>query len=176
MGHGRAFRAPASAALLVCVSALAGAPVRAGPAAIEIVEFGEFEAWDEGSRQAPDTTKGSIASVAESRLVRRTTCIPARPGVRFGIRTRLALPIGGREVRFEIEHPPFRLPDGRQPTREAWSSLLTGEPQYYGWRFDEPYELVQGRWTMTIVLDGHVAARQVFEVVGPEDRCAAEVS
>lgn len=178
----------ACAAAIASPAAQAGTPVEVAQdrlagsrgqaaAAVEITEYGLYDAWESGSRGAPETSKGTTYRVQQPRLIERTHCIPARPGVRFGIMARVADPSAGiASVRIEVEHPPFALADGRRTTREAWPSFLGDEPTYNGWLFEETYELVPGRWTFSVTRNGRVAARQVFEVVGPNESCPPEVS
>jgi hypothetical protein len=153
-----------------------------GPAAawahdVEIADFGEFRAETIGESGAPETTKGSIYSVDSYQLLVRTTCIRAKLGTEFGITLRdlgaNALP---EQVRIELRHPPFRGPDGSTRTVEAWWMVLTASPLYTGWSFEQPYEVVTGRWTFDVIRDGQLLARQRFDVVGPNEGCPAEVS
>jgi hypothetical protein len=161
---------------------LAAVPAAALPAAavargVEIAAYGLFDTRETGSRGAPETTKGSIYNVSDYRLVRRTTCVPARLGVEFGVTLRdtESDPTGlaVRPVRIEIRHPPFTGEGGGGRTLEAWSMSLREKPLYSGWTFEVPYEVVAGHWTIEVFEDGRLLARQGFDVVGPDEGCPA---
>jgi hypothetical protein len=112
---------------------------------------------------------------AEARaLIRRTACIEARLGLRFGIAARRRSPGGGLPVRVEIRHPPFRGPDGRTQRVESWAATLTRAGMYSGWSFEAPYELAPGPWRFVILRRGRVAAERTFTVVAPGAACPGE--
>ena len=56
---------------------------------------------------------------------------------------------------------------------EAWPMSLVGTPLYSGWTFEAPYEIVTGRWTIDVIRDGQLLARQGFDIVGPDEGCPA---
>jgi Domain of unknown function (DUF3859) len=112
---------------------------------------------------------------AEARaLIRRTACIEARLGLRFGIAARRRNPGAGLPVRVEIRHPPFRGPDGRTQRVESWAATLTRAGMYSGWSFEAPYELAPGPWRFVILRRGRVAAERTFTVVAPGAACPGE--
>ncbi|HEU4519627.1 MAG TPA: DUF3859 domain-containing protein [Microvirga sp.] len=178
---------------------LAAAPAPARPGEVEIVAFGEFGA----RRDTPGTPAGTDGGTepgtgrdgagterdkagterdgagtdfeAEARaLIRRTACIEARLGLRFGIAARRRSPGGGLPVRVEIRHPPFRGPDGRTQRVESWAATLTRAGLYSGWSFEAPYELAPGPWRFVILRRGRVAAERTFTVVAPGAACPGE--
>ena len=171
---------------------LAAAPALARPGEVEIVAFGEFGA----RRDTPGTPAGTDGGTepgtgrdgagterdgagtdfeAEARaLIRRTACIEARLGLRFGIAARRRSPGGGPPVRVEIRHPPFRGPDGRTQRVESWAATLTRAGMYSGWSFEAPYELAPGPWRFVILRRGRVAAERTFTVMAPGAACPGE--
>ena len=184
-------RAALSGAVLAG-AVLAAAPAPARPGEVEIVAFGEFGA----RRDTPGTPAGTDGGTepgtgrdgagterdgagtdfeAEARaLIRRTACIEARLGLRFGIAARRRSPGGGLPVRVEIRHPPFRGPDGRTQRVESWAATLTRAGLYSGWSFEAPYELAPGPWRFVILRRGRVAAERTFTVVAPGAACPAD--
>jgi uncharacterized protein DUF3859 len=178
---------------------LAAAPALARPGEVEIVAFGEFGA----RRDTPGTPAGTDGATepgtgrdeprterdeagterdgagtdfeAEARaLIRRTACIEARLGLRFGIAARRRNPGAGLPVRVEIRHPPIRGPDGRMGRIESWAATLTRAGMYSGWRFEQPHELAPGPWRFAILRGGRVAAAQTFTVVPQGAACPGE--
>jgi Domain of unknown function (DUF3859) len=156
--------------------ALSAASNSASASPVEIVAYGVFAGNDTGSVLALETTKGSLNKVADPVLLRRTTCIPARLGTRFGVTVRAVNANPTEAVRVEIRHPGF--PDTTTGGRriEAWNSLVGDSGTYLGWSFEEDYELVTGQWTIHIIQNGRFLARQDFEVVRPDESCPAVVS
>jgi len=164
-----------AAAILLAVAS--APPAAAQTHGVEIAEYGLFDTRETGSRTAPETTKGSIYNISDYRLIRRTTCIRARLGVEFGVTLRdvAADPSGlvVQPVRVEIHHPSFTAEGGNGRMVEAWPMSLVGTPLYSGWTFEAPYEIVTGRWTIDVIRDGQLLARQGFDIVGPDEGCPA---
>ncbi len=178
---------------------LAAAPAPARPGEVEIVAFGGFGARRDTPRTPAGTDGGTEPGTgrdgagterdgagteregagtdfeAEARaLIRRTACIEARLGLRFGIAARRRSPCGGLPVRIEIRHPPFRGPDGRTQRVESWAATLTRAGLYSGWSFEAPYELAPGPWRFVILRGGRVAAARTFTVVPQGTACPGE--
>jgi hypothetical protein len=66
-----------------------------------------------------------------------------------------------------VTHPPITNPETKI-TREIdfWDSPMNiGVARFAGWRFDQPWELVPGTWTIEILKDGKVLASHSFNVV-----------
>lgn len=70
-----------------------------------------------------------------------------------------------------VKHPPMTKPDGTVQTSASGRKTLLSEGLYMGWRFDAPYEMVPGTWTIQIHHNGKVAAEKKFTVVAEGPRC-----
>ncbi len=73
---------------------LVGAAIAAPASALwitrsKITEFGEFEIQSGEALSALDTAKSSVTKVVTHKLIKRTDCIVARRGTRFGVLVKL---------------------------------------------------------------------------------------
>jgi hypothetical protein len=81
------------------------------------------------------------------------------------------------KVRVEWEHPEFATPDGKKTTSQV-DNLEIKDPvsvSQFFWSFiDEcKYELVPGKWTLRVFVNGRLAVKKVFDVQKPEKKEAA---
>ncbi|HEX3068832.1 MAG TPA: DUF3859 domain-containing protein [Thermoanaerobaculia bacterium] len=152
---------------------------------VQIVDFGTFavEPEQDPRRTAPETSIGFLHEVPalETPAVREHTdritgivgsrfgllfCAEARevPGDKAGESTDDLAPIHIRVI-----HPPARNPATGQTTdRDEWDAPANlGITRFTGWRFDEPWEIVPGKWTIEILQQGTVMARKEFIVTTP---------
>jgi hypothetical protein len=106
---------------------------------VHIVEFGEFGAQSGKKIAAPNTAKGTVTEMPIRKLIRRTDCIVARRGTRFGILARHDDPSRTvMLVEISVTHPPITGPDGRSRSIDSWPmQLLKETPLYTGWHFEE---------------------------------------
>ena len=175
------------AALATCALALlVGATSAARPASaetagqadrpvVEILDWGIVERMRIVGTAPSDTLLGRnhlIDPTLDVEIAERTLDIPACPGTRFGIRYRARENSAGRitEVTVRITHPEQVAPDGRRATTSHWTGRAGLRPSYTGWRFDAPFEMVPGSWTMSLLVGGQVVAEKTFTV--RPDPCA----
>jgi Domain of unknown function (DUF3859) len=137
----------------------------------EIVEYGIYTADATSSeREANGLLSTQLTNV---RLAVKTTTVPAQLGVHFGIRIRVnGGPIGERVTLRKITlfpPPGLRSPAVSQPLKssERFLSVPIGETHYTSYGFDDPWELVPGRWEVQIWSGDRKLASQVFNVVAP---------
>jgi len=160
---------------LAACAASAPEPGRPVIPSAQVVEAGVFTIGAPlGRVTAPNTGSGSVGVVDPLRdpvLQSPTRRIPARLGIRFGLRFRVDSRGGASilRVRVRVLHPPLVGRDGVSRTVDEWDmDVNAGLPRYTGWAFDEPGELVAGRWTFQILLDGALLIEEPFDVeVGP---------
>jgi hypothetical protein len=145
-----------------------------------IVDHGVFDARPLRRRiSAPGTTAGSIGDLGEADpvLLRSTTNIPAKLGTTFGIRVRVdgsprttaagdLADVAVIQARMRVTHPPVKNPStGAIVTVDEWSwPISLGVPLFGGWRFDDPTEVVPGRWLMQVWYGDRVLAEQAYDV------------
>jgi hypothetical protein len=148
------------------------APSRAPAISAKILGAGSVITEHTGERvAAPDTAAGSVGEVG-------TYWTPAFLAPPDQVRARLGTSIG-MEVRVEgaefltivplrtrVTHPRIVDPKTGRATRvDEWDSPMNARfPRFTGWRFDNPWELVPGKWTIALVHEGRVIARQKFRV------------
>jgi hypothetical protein len=152
---------------------------------VQIVDFGTFGVDPEldPRRAAPETSIGFLHEVPalDTPAVREhTDRIAGTVGNRFGL---LFCAQGGEvpgdeddestddlaPIHIRVLHPPARNPATGQTTdRDEWDAPANlGIIRFTGWRFDEPWEIVPGTWTIEILQRGTVMARKEFIVTTP---------
>src|SRR5215469_8874785 len=103
-------------------------------------------------------------------IVTTTDIVPACIGMRFGIRYNVVgAPNGAPEnitttTRFPL--PGLAMPGAAEPilVNRYVVSADIGRGGYHGYRFDEPWELVPGRWTLEIWSRDRLLASHSFMV------------
>jgi hypothetical protein len=169
------YRFHLAAAALVLVAAVAAFPRHAaaeadGPA-VEIVGWGIVDRMRTIGTVPSDTLLGRnhvIDPAFNVEIAETTLDIPACPGTRFGILFRATR--GAPIVTVQIRHPEQAAPDGRRSTVSRWTTQADTRQRYTGWRFDQPFEMVPGEWTLSLLVDGEVMAEKTFTV--RRDPCA----
>lgn len=169
---------PRAAAALACALGAALAQGQSEPRVqrIVIVERGIYQTKEHGPLPtAASLRTGDAPALAEAKLLKATTEIPAKKGVHFGFKYRLVGEPKGGVVRLKVV---TRFPKGglRDPeTRETYkhtASLVTetlGGVRYEGYAFDKPWELKPGRWVFEIWQDKRRLGAQEFTVVAARD-------
>ncbi|HZL86997.1 MAG TPA: DUF3859 domain-containing protein [Pirellulaceae bacterium] len=167
---------------IVLFSVLAMAPVAAvaqeeRPTA-KIVEYGRYKADWESLAPAPNISGGVEVRTGKPRHKETTKVIPARVGENFGFRVEFQnLPKNRKLVVKDVmSHPEILQPDGKIIKEAVRETTLRFDKKKrpdatYLWSFLEgyEYELVPGKWTRTIYIDGREVASMSFDVVWPEE-------
>ncbi len=138
--------------------------------AAEIVGWGVFEAKNSSRnkgfrRNAPpaDTVKGV-------RFLEFTNEIPPQLGTGFGFQYVInSSPRGGRiEVKNVIRFPGegLKAPGGRVYKESSENRRITiGQRDFYGYAFDEPWEIVPGEWVFEVWHGEARLIRKTFTVL-----------
>lgn len=162
-------------ALAVLVAACAAhrrTPAHTPSVTAQILGAGSVLTQHTGERVvAPDTAEGSVGEVETywtPEFLAPPDQVHARLGTSIGIKVR----IEGREflaivpLRTRVTHPPIVDPKTGKVTRvDEWDNPMNARfPRFTGWRFDNPWELVPGKWTIALLHEGRVIARQKFRV------------
>ncbi len=133
----------------------AGRSAEVGGIGVEIHEVGIF-----GSK-GPDDSRPLIES---------TTQIPAKLGLGFGLSFSFNAPDGEPVMlSYHWLSPPLRDPTtGRVIERQTmYMETPQGGPHWVAYDFTEPWEVVPGEWTVTIVDGDRVLARRSFQIYRP---------
>ena len=143
------------------------------PVTAEIVNCGEIQgAPSVGTTAAPQTATGYVRTMpGEETPTFKPGCpnIEAAVGTRFGIQVVAKGAPGLKAVPLvtRVTHPEMRNPkSGEATTVDQWASPMNaGIPRVTGWSFDEPWELVPGRWRIEMLDEaGKVLAAKDFVV------------
>ena len=139
---------------------------------VQIVEFGTFHKTPSNALMpAPGTIGGMANAVSEVTLIEKTTDIHASVGTSFGLRIKVAGEPGGSVVELTAKciHPKVSDPtSGRSSTVETWNIYPVigrdGLSGYVGYTFDDPWELVPGKWTIQIFDQFTLLAEKTFDI------------
>lgn len=162
-------------ALAICLL-LGTAPAQAAPPDVlespnremTMTDWGVYDGIDLGINPARDTVAGTMTNSRIHGLLEQTDRICASDGTRFGIRYRLhgdpnQLPW---VLNIQTDHPFLQSPTGRSGSQGTYKRLMRhGTQSYSGWSFAEPYEMVPGDWTFTIIQNDEVMLRKTFHIV-----------
>jgi hypothetical protein len=131
---------------------------------------GPFTQRSDPNAAAGFTSSGPGNSVFEQ----RTTQVPARLGIAFGLRYRIEniAPEQGVVVEEIIKHPPITKPDGtvvtEERTKETVTPLVGYIDQKFFYRLGQPYEVVSGDWSLAVAVNGSVKIDQHFSVMSAQ--------
>jgi hypothetical protein len=138
---------------------------------VDIVGKGLYKVETGEQTPDPEVPTGSIALPLKFTNIEKTDMVPARVGVEFGFEYMIVGSPGGAEVplEFGITYPEAGLPDPESPSPLHESNFQrnkpVGEVVYFGYGFENDWELVPGVWTFAITYQGRVLAEQEFTVV-----------
>lgn len=163
-----------SAALLGVAVAVSAAEPSA-----TVIEYGRYRSEITGFTPSTASSGGVLVKSTNTTHVETTTRIPCRIGESFGMIVELRDLPTDRDFKIQnvITHPPLPQPDGTKMTVDKQEKLhKAGEAKpggvyrkRYLWHFVKgfEYELVPGKWTRIISVDGREVARMEFDVVKP---------
>lgn len=138
--------------------------------ALQVLEVGLFRARTMGQSPAPQAVGESTNIIENVVFYESTTKVPARQGIRFGIRFRLVGAPAGQRVPLRIV---WRIPEpGIQDPRTGTlyrdgmmeSIGVIGEDSMSGYSFDEPWEIRCGNWVQEIWFGQRKLHGQTFTV------------
>jgi hypothetical protein len=137
-----------------------------------IIEYGRYTITVTGAKPAKNTSGGVVLEKEKVyKHIETTKVIPRNIGETFGYRCKWEnLPLAkGYELKTEMHHPPIKQPDGKVLTKSVSKEMV--KPRHAPndiicWTFlsDYAYELVPGKWTSKVFIDGVEVASMTFEV------------
>ena len=133
----------------------AGRSAEVGGIGIKIIDAGIF------GRERPGQSRPIIES---------TSRIPARLGLSFGLSFSFDAPAGDQVMlTYHCGSPPMRDPTTGRVVEEQTLHMATsqGGPHWFSCDFTEPWELVPGEWTLSIVDGDRLLERRGFQVYRP---------
>lgn len=138
---------------------------------VTVREWGRYETRRSGiTHKAVRTASGAVNPVTGRRLVKRTTEIFGQLGRSFGIEIDLTgFPPGEVELTIRTLHPPLTNPKtGKTTAVSEYDWPVAGrERVYFGFTFDDRWEIAEGAWTIQIFYRGRKLAEKKFRVVVP---------
>jgi len=162
----------ATAALLASLSVFPSAVQAQQIQRLDVLDHGIYTTTDKSCRR--DASGLLNCTTEEPKLAVGTTSIPAQPKVNFGVRfTVIGAPAKAKvQVKVVWIFPPegVKVPGSGQPLRRAEDApnYTIGEVAWATYRFDDPWELVPGKWTVEIWEGDRKLLSQDFTVVTPQ--------
>jgi hypothetical protein len=166
---------PGLVCLFVIAANTAGAQtnVQACPnAKATIVDSGSYATVTGERAEGKDTAAGYTTIVDEKTLMSTSARVKAKLGDSFGFRYKLECK-GPKSFNTPMTirtlHPPMTNPKvGKAVTESTWENNAWAnhfEPNIHsGFRFDERWEMVPGKWTIQVVHEGRVLVEKIFIV------------
>jgi hypothetical protein len=158
--------------LTLCLALLAvdASAATSGPK-VTVREFGRYETTRSGIKhKAARTASGTVHPVARRRLVQRTAEIFGQPGRSFGIEIDMdGFPLGAVRLTIRTLHPPLTNPKTGKTTRISeydWP-VSSRRKVYFGFTFDDGWEIAEGPWTIQIHYRGKLLAEKKFKILVP---------
>ncbi len=140
--------------------------------AAEITAFGVFEETGKRFVRGYDRKEPGTNSLERVRFTDYETSITGRIGTSFGIEYVIHSTPRGKPFRVTavITYPPDGLiaPDGTvYHQSEEPVTIRLGEKSFYGFGFDQPWEIVPGKWIFQIKHGPAVLVQRTFTVSLP---------
>jgi hypothetical protein len=157
------------------LSFLHAAPSAEPKPSAKIIEYGRYSGGTvTGAKKTKDKTSGGVLLDSDRKYkhIEKSKTIPMTVGESFGFRVQWAnLPKGrAYEVKAEMLHPPIKQPNGEVLTKSEHKVIAKPREVPEGiflWHFlsDYEYELVPGKWTNKVFIDGVEVASMTFDLV-----------
>ena len=160
------------APIALCLAALAAdASAAATDPKVTVREFGRYETVRSGiTHKAVRTASGQVHPVTQRRLVQRTAKIFGQPGRSFGIEIDLdGFPGGAVQLTIRTLHPPLTNPKTGRTTKISeydWP-VSSRRSVYFGFTFDDGWEIAEGPWSIQILYKGRMLAEKKFQILVP---------
>lgn len=171
----RIFVALGLAMAVILQSGLAAAE----PVTAHIVDYGIYRVEITQKKQAPSAMDGQAGIVNMETLVLETQTdrIPAKIGVEFGFRYRLAGPASGTKINVVMKAlTPGLKPSGgdklEYTSTVEWQREI-GRTYYAGFGFEKDWETVPGLWIIQLLVQDQKMAEKTFTVVRPNEIVAS---
>jgi hypothetical protein len=157
--------------LIRLVVLLFAAPAMAADVtAIEIVESGLYRARTTGQIPAPLAVNGQTHTVVDIEFYSPTTKVPARQGIRFGTRFRVAGAPADQQVVlrsvWRIPEPGIQNPETGIVYRQSVAEFTTttGATTMRGFSFAHPWQIRCGEWIQELWFGARKLLSQTFTV------------
>jgi len=138
----------------------------------KITDYGIYTIIKKGRKLADaDSTAGYSRRGAKVEPSIRAHDIPLKKGITFGFRWEATGFLWGVPTKMyhRIKHPPTQKPDGRITT--GFEEPFTAMPRNgkvkggYGYRLTEKWELLPGKWSIELIFDEKILAKQTFTII-----------
>ena len=147
---------------------------------VEIIDYGIMSAKVAKTIKDQTLVQGAHHSMLAGKFKKRTTEIPAQKGLKFGITYLIkGYPIGSKvKVDFTVLYPQPGLTNPATGKTDNQSMLQLvkkiGRITATGYVFNQKWEMVPGKWTFQIWIEGRLLAEKNFNVYLPPSEENAE--
>lgn len=102
----------------------------------------------------------------------RIRVVPALAGLSFGVVVGFGQAPAAGYLEASVTHPPM---GGTGMTRQGWQvEAVQGKQAFVGYRLEDDFELVTGRWTLRLGDGDAVVLQQDFDLVDPASPAVAD--
>ncbi len=141
--------------------------------AVEVLGYGIVKTQSGRNRIGFSNESIAVDAIDGFRFLAHTSDIPATLGTEFGLQYRVnSTPKGALfEVNSVVLFPEGGLVDRKGKVYKQATETFKipiGEPSFYGFGFDEPWEIVPGKWVIQIWHNNSRLLQRTFNVVPPE--------
>ena len=152
------------AALLIAV-VFASAALAAEPTVVLLGKGLGKSTGQETVVEAPKTADNRIVHNERVEIIESTDRVEAAMGRHFGFNYKIVADQDAVTINRVWQHPPMTDPDGKVwETQESAVEVETNETHWFGYMFEHDFELVKGKWTMTIQHQGEDLFTTEFDV------------
>ncbi|MDR3526546.1 MAG: DUF3859 domain-containing protein [Rhizomicrobium sp.] len=138
---------------------------------VDVLNYGIYSAKVTSNSPAPTVAIGKFDWASNARIVKATSTIDAKLGLRFGFDFQPTGEPDGSMITVTVVtiFPAPGLKNGDTAAkfaREAYKlDVPIGEPTTYFYTFEKDWEIVCGRWQFQVWYNGNKFAQQNFDVV-----------
>ncbi len=138
-----------------------------------IVDYGIYSGTKTKTKKSKNVAAGIVTTSTNIKLVKRTTDIPGKLNIRFGFRCKIDGSNRGKSIQITKKtlYPPPGLKNPKRAklfTEGSYNlSWTIGNTRYTGYRFDDSWEIVPGRWTMQLWYKNKLLCGTTFKVKKP---------
>ena len=133
----------------------------------EIINYGLFSE-ETGNARFSEKEKPSVLSKNIIGFIKEATEIPLKMGTHFGFSyiVKTNSPQPALDLKFTAQHPEMQNPKTNkvENSYEYETTKITDRENFFGFIFEEEFELVEGDWLFQILYEDSVLCQKGFKV------------
>ncbi len=149
-------------------STVSGCSAEPSSKPVRILDYGLYDGTAEVRLPDQPGQNAEVLSIKVKDRPVATTTIPCKPETLFGFRLDPKSLPESYHLRLEYEHPDFDPPNGKTLEVDEYDVKTRDEFDgeiIYCFVDAAPHEIVPGKWSFRVLMDGKVVAEKTFQVV-----------